>query len=697
MLSFLSLTLDDNNEGLGYFMTLTSLIILSRCIKIRKNEIIQIKNVNNNKNNNIDNNNNNNNKRLEEKFALKDGLTFYYFTRSPCARRVWLTILSKGIKCNLVLVDLMKGEQRHPSYLKINPQGKVPAIVVRNHENKNISDCILYESQAIVEWLEETFPTNSLMPINSNSNDDIAFSRIFIKMWQYWELVLAEEIWPLSRQQVDGVIWRMNFSRKKFYTIGPPAQQSDDPFYKEKVSKIYEGIYLTKSQCRRSVIKILQGFQMLENALKVIINITKSHEPFLVNESFTQADIAVYPRLTKMPQNGIVCTMYERRYFPNVITYFDRLKQIPVFKNFEEDDDKIWNSGIFPKFVPQWWGSYLPWFIVVLIGNIRSGCYYFQRVTQSSIGDKYIAKILDDVNKKQLSVIPIISRDDIVNIVGKSKMPLLNQSPSRGSPSKTRNDNENYLFYHNTLPMASAVRICARLLGFKCVEVEIDVMNLQNFHDSYLKIMPFGEVPSLVICDKAIYGPHIIIELMHTIIGSGSSKPQTKGRGTHIHLKGVDELSTVDRAIVRRWFGWIRTTWYYQLQHFYYNTIMKNIRKGKTQKEYFDSIEDLSLSSPGREAVEEMKELYMHSKTYEELEPYACELLQRLQFVETELKSEFICGNDPTYADIFLLTIIITIEKIVFPLDPQKHTNIILWKKTLLNDTIIAGLCDSII
>lgn len=639
-----------------------------------------------------------NNIKLEEKFAIQDGLTFYYFTRSPCARRVWLTILSKNIKCNMVLVDLMKGEQRHPSYLKINPQGKVPAIVVRNHENKDIADCILYESQAIVEWLEETFTSNSLMPItsleSSHGNDVFNYSRIHIKMWQYWELVLTEEIWPLSRQQVDGVIWRMNFSRKSFYSSGPPSQQSDDPFYKEKVSKIYEGTYLTRSQCRRSVIKILVGFQMLENELKALVSKTGTEELFLIDSALSQADIAVYPRLTKMPQNGIVCTTHERRFFPNVMTYFERLKNISIFKNFVIDDQKIWQSGLFPKFVPQWWGSYVPWWAVVLIGKFRSGCFNFQRVTQNSIGDKKITKLLEDVNKRGLLVIPTsIRRDDITTLSALSKgMFALKDSLSKGIK-----ENENYLFYYHDLPMAAAVRICARLLGFKCIEVEIDIMHLDHFHDAYLRIMPFGEIPSLVVGDKGIYGPHIIVELMHTMMRSCSSKPQTKGRGIHIHMKGLDDLSTVDRAIVRRWFGWVRTTWHYQLQFFYFNAKIARIKKHASKKEYYDILDQYGSSSPGTEAVEEMKELFEEPKTYKDLEPYAFELAQRLQFLNSELANDFICGNDPTYADIFLLTTILTIERLVVPLDPVYHVNIINWKKILLDDPIISGLCDSIV
>jgi glutathione S-transferase len=72
--------------------------------------------------------------------------------------------LAKKIKVEMVLVDLIKGEQRNPEFLAINPQGKVPAI--RCHNCPNIPDCILYESQAIVEWLDEQFPDSfpSLYP-----------------------------------------------------------------------------------------------------------------------------------------------------------------------------------------------------------------------------------------------------------------------------------------------------------------------------------------------------------------------------------------------------------------------------------------------------------------------------------------------------------------------------------------------------
>jgi glutathione S-transferase len=130
----------------------------------------------------------------KDKFKPKDGINFYYHIGSPCARRVWLTFLEKKIDFHGFNVLLNTGEQRSESYLNINPHGKVPAVVVRNHPT--IRDCTLFESQAIVEWLEDQFP--STKPLYPGSFE----GKMIIKLWQYWELAVAEEIWPLSRHNV---------------------------------------------------------------------------------------------------------------------------------------------------------------------------------------------------------------------------------------------------------------------------------------------------------------------------------------------------------------------------------------------------------------------------------------------------------------------------------------------------------------
>jgi glutathione S-transferase len=77
-------------------------------------------------------------------------LDFYYLSGSPFAWKVWLALEHKHIEYTLHVLSVDAGELKTPAYIAINPHGKVPAIV---HDG-----FALYESSAIVEYLEEAFP-----------------------------------------------------------------------------------------------------------------------------------------------------------------------------------------------------------------------------------------------------------------------------------------------------------------------------------------------------------------------------------------------------------------------------------------------------------------------------------------------------------------------------------------------------------
>ena len=55
---------------------------------------------------------------------------------------------------------------------------------------------------------------------------------------------------------------------------------------------------------------------------------------YLINNQFSQADIAVYPRLCKAPQNGILSDARTKALFPHVITLFQKLAARPAFAKF---------------------------------------------------------------------------------------------------------------------------------------------------------------------------------------------------------------------------------------------------------------------------------------------------------------------------------------------------------------------------
>ena len=56
-------------------------------------------------------------------------LTLYTFHNSICTQKVFITLAEKGLAYDEELVNLFAAEQYGPEYLKINPKGRVPALI----------------------------------------------------------------------------------------------------------------------------------------------------------------------------------------------------------------------------------------------------------------------------------------------------------------------------------------------------------------------------------------------------------------------------------------------------------------------------------------------------------------------------------------------------------------------------------------
>ena len=83
-------------------------------------------------------------------------LTFYYGSGSPYAWKVWLSLEHKGLSYEAKRLTFEPNQTKTPEYLKINPRGRVPAIVDDGFA--------LSESNAIVEYLEDRYPEKPLLP-----------------------------------------------------------------------------------------------------------------------------------------------------------------------------------------------------------------------------------------------------------------------------------------------------------------------------------------------------------------------------------------------------------------------------------------------------------------------------------------------------------------------------------------------------
>jgi maleylacetoacetate isomerase len=85
-------------------------------------------------------------------------MKLYGFWRSLATYRVKVGMALKGIKAEEVSVDLLKGRQHDREYLAVNPQAVVPALVLDD------GGAPLFQSLAILEYLEETHPQPPLLP-----------------------------------------------------------------------------------------------------------------------------------------------------------------------------------------------------------------------------------------------------------------------------------------------------------------------------------------------------------------------------------------------------------------------------------------------------------------------------------------------------------------------------------------------------
>lgn len=83
-------------------------------------------------------------------------MKLYSFFRSGTSHRLRIALNLKGLRYEQVAIDLRKEQHLSEAYKAVNPQQLVPAL--------DIGDTVLTQSPAIIEWLEERYPTPALLP-----------------------------------------------------------------------------------------------------------------------------------------------------------------------------------------------------------------------------------------------------------------------------------------------------------------------------------------------------------------------------------------------------------------------------------------------------------------------------------------------------------------------------------------------------
>jgi glutathione S-transferase len=83
-----------------------------------------------------------------------------------------------GLPYSVHAIDLIKGDQRQPEFLKLNPSGRIPVLV--DHDNAEAEPLVMTQSTAILQYLAEK--TGKLIP-------DSLSARARVYEWMHFHAV----------------------------------------------------------------------------------------------------------------------------------------------------------------------------------------------------------------------------------------------------------------------------------------------------------------------------------------------------------------------------------------------------------------------------------------------------------------------------------------------------------------------------
>ena len=192
----------------------------------------------------------------------------FYTWSTPNTRKISIALEEMEISYNICLVNMREKEQKHPDFLKINPNGRLPAIVDRGN-----NDFAVFESGAILIYLSEL--SGRFLPDDKNGRSEVI-------QWLMWQM---------------GGLGPMQGQANVFYRYFP-----------EKIPSVID-------RYRDETIRL---FHVMDTRLK--------NEEFLAGD-YSIADMACFPWIAQHDWSGLVLDGH-----PNLLRWFGTVGERPAVK-----------------------------------------------------------------------------------------------------------------------------------------------------------------------------------------------------------------------------------------------------------------------------------------------------------------------------------------------------------------------------
>jgi GSH-dependent disulfide-bond oxidoreductase len=229
-----------------------------------------------------------------------------YSLTSPNVQKIYLMLEETKLPYKEHFVDVWKGEQYNPDFIKINPNSKIPAIV--DHEGPGGKPYTVFESGAILMYLAEK--TGKFLPQDPAKKYEVL----------QWLMFQLTGVGPMFGQ----------FAHFKLFSPEDKDISYSMARYQTEVKRLYE---------------------VLEKRL--------AHSPYLGGAEYSIADIATFPWTRNHDAQGV---KWENN--PNLARWFKSIDERPAVKAAlakvaaiksnrdtatEDQKDRFFNRGPFAR------------------------------------------------------------------------------------------------------------------------------------------------------------------------------------------------------------------------------------------------------------------------------------------------------------------------------------------------------------
>lgn len=549
---------------------------------------------------------------------MSDEIILYDYDASPCVRRVKITLIEKGLPFKLQTIDLSKMQQKNPAYLAINPNGLVPTL---SHNGR-----VIFESGVITDYLEDQFPKISLNPPTEAG-------RIQVRRWQTYELAMAKTYRTLMYARVMGPLHRLVTKKEEFMAIA--RQATDNPGHLAWEEKIWDLKVLS-----------LTEQQLYRKSLYRFIDLVEKHletRTYLVDEQFSYADIAVYPRLTMYEAIGISINPYD---FPNVCAWVDRIKQRRSIHKTAGKTEK--SVAMMQK------SGFLDW--------VNRVTY---RPETRSFKDNLLAKAVRNPIRKALKVKKPEpnSSNEIKNLIVPSKNL---ETPAMAGTickmPKALQDEPLQLYGYSRSPITRRLTLLLDLLKLKYEFVEVDMAQLKHKVRPYIELNPSAELPLMLHGGEHIHDSILMAEYLSSV-------------DTNLNLFSQDSF---ELAQIRMWNAFDMGM-HKEFRDFFFAKIAYQ-GEGADFQLTEEEVAQLTQDDLVFIAKAAAGNLLSESDRAAKLSVFA----EKMDYLESQLTGKsFLVGERLTYADLALYTRIESFPELGIESALQDKPAIAAWRKTM--------------